>query len=135
MHIEQQLVMWANPDADDSFPTGRSFVADFGANRRCKMTLENNGELVLSSFNHATDQWEMVWKSTSWENNLPVSDYYLHFQRGKNLVIYEGDPNKPERKAIWASRTQRTGGNKLYIRDDCNLVMEADEDLIVWTTD
>lgn len=130
----KHLIMIPSTKAADSIPSGRSLEIEFVNNKICALTLENDGDLVMKTFNRVTNQWEVEWRSMSNQNNVSGTSYYLHLQANANLAIYEGIPNNAIGQPIWSSGTQHTDAKKLYITDSCRLIME-DQGVVVWTTD
>ncbi|XP_002973748.2 mannose-specific lectin [Selaginella moellendorffii] len=62
-----------------------------------------------------------------WASNTGGSgrNCYLTLQPDGNLVVYDGN-----RRALWASGTDRSGGNTLRVQDDGNVVLYRP----VWST-
>lgn len=90
------------------------------ANRNYRLTLDKNGDLVLS--NLLED--EELWSSDTGGNDSE----YLVFEDDGNLVLY----TKSE-EVVWQSNTKDTGADKLMLHNNGNLVLYND-DSAVWST-
>jgi len=88
------------------------------ADRKFRLTLQQDGNLVLYSTKRAT------WASVTAGKNVT----HLSMQGDGNLVLYAN------KKAIWHTRTDRKGSSQLKVQQDGNLVIYNKHGQPTWHT-
>jgi len=144
--IDQIVVMYSSSRPVDVWTSGTRNEYSIGGELACSMELTIDGDLVVEYYNEPTDEWYPKWDSKSSNSNTlenadtidtEADEYYLHLQKNNgNLVVYKGYPTYAKREdAIWASNTGRKDVKKLSMNDSCDLILEADDGTVEWTTE
>lgn len=89
------------------------------SNGKYRLTMQTDGNLVVYCGDNA------LWSSGTYGSTVMEG---LKFQSDQNLVLYG-----PE--AIWASVTDNSGGSRLTMQDDGNLVLYTTDNTSVWHTE
>lgn len=101
-------------------------------NGSCELIVEKDGDIQLSSVVSSKLLWHSNSDNTFFQNdnNIP---WCLKISADGNLILYDFD----EKDIRWdseTSNTSSTGGQTLYLQNDCNLVIRDKNMNAVWAT-
>ncbi len=88
-------------------------------NKKYKLFLQQDGNLVLSKYN-TIQYW--------WSNTYGKNVIGARFEHGGNLAIYHAND------VVWLSNTDNKGAQKLVLQDDGNLVIYAAGNRALWSS-
>lgn len=110
----------------DTLRAGRRLSASqslYSSSGRYQLKMQEDGNLVV----YLAEKGRSIWSS---KTNGSGRSNYVTMQKDGNLVIYTKNG-----RALWATGTERQGGERLVMQDDGNLVIYTENDQAVWASE